>query len=581
MSNEHSREHNVESLITEHIDIWTSTIKSKSASGRGSSKKIDLYGIKKLRELILELAVRGKLVPQDPSDEPAEVLLERIAIEKAQLVKDKKIKKPKALPEISEEEKPFELPNGWEWSRLGNTGFGSTGKTPNTKKVEYFKGNIPFIGPGQITLNGQILESEKFLSAEGLKNSTECVLGDILMVCIGGSIGKAAIAKQTMGFNQQINAIRALKIRSEYLYLAVSTITFYEELLDISTGSATPIINRGKWEELLVPIPPLQEQHRIVAKVDELMILCDQLESQTEKQLSAHQQLVETLLATLVASENAAELNQNWKRLAAYFDLLFTTEVSIDQLKQTILQLAVMGKLVPQNPNDEPASKLLERIKAEKEQLIKDKIYQKTSKLKPINTDIQYPSNWVSVQTGQVCPSIVPNRDRPKSFTGNIPWVTLPAFPTQGFYLDNTNVELALTALEVQQYSARLIPEKSVLMSCVGRFGLTAINTTSVTSNQQVHAFIVLNGLLPEYLSMVIKVEGKFLENVATSTTIAYLNKTNCESIQFGLPPTEEQHRIVSKADALMAICDQLKTKLSESQQTQLHLTDAIVEQAV
>ena len=237
-------------FITDHIDIWTSAVKAKSAVGRGSSKKIDLYGIKKLRELILELAVRGKLVPQDSNDEPASVLLERIAAEKEQLLKEKKIKKTKALSKIIKEDELFILPHGWTWTRLGNTGIGATGKTPNTKNTEYFKGTTPFIGPGQITQNGHILEADKSLSSEGLLYSTEAIQGDILMVCIGGSIGKAAIATDTIGFNQQINSIRPFQIVSDYLYLALSTNTFYGCLLDKATGSATPIINRGKWEEI-------------------------------------------------------------------------------------------------------------------------------------------------------------------------------------------------------------------------------------------------------------------------------------------------------------------------------------------
>ncbi|MDL3986576.1 hypothetical protein M9880_14800, partial [Shewanella xiamenensis] len=104
--------------ISDHLDLWTAAVRPKSSAGRGSNSKLELTGIKKLRELILELAVRGKLVPQDPSDEPASVLLERIAAEKAQLVKEKKIKKEKPLPAISEDEKPFELPQGWEWCHL-------------------------------------------------------------------------------------------------------------------------------------------------------------------------------------------------------------------------------------------------------------------------------------------------------------------------------------------------------------------------------------------------------------------------------------------------------------------------------
>lgn len=135
----------VEKLIVDHIDTWTTALQTRSTAGRGSSGKIDLYGIKKLRELILELAVRGKLVPQDPNDEPASVLLERIATEKAELVKLGKIKKPKPLPEISEEEKPFELPVGWEWVRLG-TLFNSiqSGGTPSKINPAFWGGDIPW-----------------------------------------------------------------------------------------------------------------------------------------------------------------------------------------------------------------------------------------------------------------------------------------------------------------------------------------------------------------------------------------------------------------------------------------------------
>ena len=170
-------------LPTEHLSLWASAVQNRTTTGRGSSKKIDLYGIKKLRELILELATRGKLIPQNPDDEPASVLLERIAEDKAQLVKEKKIKKPKKLSEISEADKPFNLPAGWVWARLGDTGLGATGKTPSTKQPDFFCGmGIPFIGPGQITPSADILEPEKTLSPEGLSYSTEAIAGDILMV---------------------------------------------------------------------------------------------------------------------------------------------------------------------------------------------------------------------------------------------------------------------------------------------------------------------------------------------------------------------------------------------------------------
>ncbi|HCJ7272298.1 TPA: restriction endonuclease subunit S [Vibrio cholerae] len=573
----------IENLITEHIDIWTSAVKTRSTSGRGSSKKLELYGVKKLRELILELAVRGKLVPQDSNDEPASVLLERIAQEKAQLVKDKKIKKTKPLSSVKEQEKTFDIPRGWSWTRIGLittfvNGFAFKSSSFQDSGVGIVKiGDISFAG--ELTPNTMSRVDTSVI--KDLDPSLRVNRGDMVIAMSGATTGKVGFntTNEVFYLNQRVGKFIPHQIDLDYLFFPLTT--KIAENLEKSLGSAIPNLSTGQINDIVIALPPLQEQHRIVAKVDELMALCDQLEQQTEASIEAHQVLVTTLLDTLTNSADADELMQNWARISEHFDILFTTEESIDQLKQTILQLAVMGKLVPQDPSDEPAAKLLKRIAEEKAQLVKEKVYQKTSKLKPINELISYPKGWVAVQTGQVCPSIVPNRDRPKSFTGNIPWVTLPAFPQQSLYLDSTKVELALTETEVQKYSARLIPEGSVLMSCVGRFGLTAINTIPVTSNQQVHAFITLKGLLPEYLSMVIRVEGKVLETVATSTTIAYLNKTNCESIQFGLPPENEQQLIVEKAKELIDLCEQLKVRVKEFQATQHNLTDAIVEQAI
>ncbi|MCS6174542.1 restriction endonuclease subunit S [Shewanella baltica] len=609
-----------ENLITTHLDIWTTAIEQKSSAGRGSSNKFTLYGIKKLRELILELAVRGKLVPQAPNYEPASVLLERIAAEKAQLVKEGKIKKAKTLPRIGEVDEPFRLPRGWEWSRIGVLAALTSGK--GFKKAEYSDSGARLFQIANVSLGYTKWDIQNYLPLSYLTEYPELNLssGDVLIalnrpllnnlmkVCILSESDLPSILYQRVGKFDFYGDV----INTRYFYYFLKSPLFIDHLEDNLQGSDQPFINQSQLVQFLVSIPPKEEQQRIVAKVDELMSFCDALEAQTEASIAAHQTLVETLLNALLLPQTTANtasqsdvslepqlesrsqhfesspelpftnhFDKDWQRVAEHFDTLFTTSASIDTLKQTILQLAVMGKLVKQDPNDEPAAKLLARIAKEKAQLVKNKVYQKSSNLKSRNKSVIYPTGWVGVQTGEVCPSIVPNRDRPKSFSGNIPWVTLPAFPKESLYLDHRKVELALSESEVIQYSARLIPEGSVLMSCVGRFGLTAINRVPVTSNQQVHAFIILDGLLPEFLSIVIKVEGQALECVATSTTIAYLNKTNCESIQFGLPPLEEQHRIVAKVDELMAQCDQLKARLADAQTTQLHLTDAIVEQAV
>lgn len=576
-------------LITEHIDIWTSAVKTKSTSGRGSSKKLELYGVKKLRELILELAVRGQLVPQDPNDEPASVLLERIAAEKAELVKGKIIRKSKSLPVVSKKEQPFVLPKGWVWERLGNIGIGATGKTPSTKQSIFFEGSIPFIGPGQINQNGEILVPEKFLSCEGLLNSTEAIEGDILMVCIGGSIGKAAIARQTVGFNQQINAIRALQMPSAYLYTSLSTDSFLQELLKKATGSATPIINRRKWEELLVPIAPLEEQYRIVAKVNELMALCDQLEQQTEASIEAHQVLVTTLLDTLTNSADADELMQNWARISEHFDTLFTTEESIDQLKQTILQLAVMGKLVPQDPNDEPAAKLLKRIADKKAQLVKEKKIKKQKALPPISEDekpFKLPNGWEWERIGTfgvVGTGATPSRSNPKYWDDpKYNWVS--SGETSELFVSTTKEKVS--ELAIQETNVSIYPSGTLIVAMYGQ-GKTRGQITELTepagTNQACAAIQLIekNESHKDFVKLYFRKSYEELRSNAAGGAQPNLNVGKVQSTVIAVPPLNEQRRINTKVNELLTVCDHLKAHFEAVHTTQLYLTDAIVEQAV
>lgn len=570
-----------ESLITQHIDLWTSAIEAKSTAGRGSKNKFDLYGIKKLRELILELAVRGKLVPQDPNDEPASILLDKINKEKNKLIQENKLKKSGKNTNTPENEEAIDLPNGWKLTKLIDV-YDVRDGTHDTPK--YTQEGYPLITSKNLYTGKLDFSDIKFISElDHLKISERSRVdrNDILFAMIG-SIGNPTIVDVETEFS--IKNVALFKYYKYELsaphYLKYYLICAADKLKSKSAGGVQPFVSLGTLRDFIFPLPPLEEQRRIVAKVDELMALCDQLEQQTLTSIDAHATLVETLLETLTNSADAAELEQNWARISEHFDTLFITEQSIDALKQTILQLAVMGKLVRQDPTDEPASELFKYILMEKSRLIKENFYQKTSKLLE-KDEIQLPNWWVSTQIGELCPSIVPNRDKPKSFSGDIPWVTLPSFPESNWYLDPSSVEFFLSNKEVKEYSARIIPANSVLMSCVGRFGLTAINPVPVSSNQQIHAFIIPDGLIPEYICMVIKAAGTKLADIASSTTIAYINKTKCESIQFGLPPFVEQRRIVDKVDQLMMLCEQLKNSIRLQRRDQLLLTDAIVEQVI
>lgn len=577
-------------LITEHIDIWTSTVKTKSASGRGSSKKIDLYGIKKLRELILELAVRGKLVPQDPSDEPASKLLERIAAEKAQLVKEKKIKKPKALPEISEEEKPFELPEGWEWSRVSDVTSFINGYA--FKSSSFKSDGVGIVKIGDISSHGVLtpntMSRVNIEVIQDLDENLKVIKGDLVIAMSGATTGKLGFnySDETFYLNQRVGKFIPYQVSIEYLFLPLTT--KISENLAKSLGSAIPNISTGQINEIVLALPPLQEQHRIVAKVDELMALCDQLEQQTESQIEAQQTLVSVLLETLTASKDHNELMQNWQRLSEHFDTLFTTEQSIDQLKQTILQLAVMGRLVPQDPTNEPASKLLERIAAEKAQLIADKKIKKQKALPPISDDekpFELPEGWEWCRLSDAIDVRDGTHDSPKDAIGTntFPLITSKNFDNGRIDFDNARQISPADHIEISKRSQ--VDKLDILFSMIGgNIGNQVIvvdDRPFSIKNVALFKYFNKSFTIPYFVFLYTQNLATNLQEKAIGGAQPFISLGALRSLIFALPPVEEQHRIVAKVDELMAICDQLKTKLNQSQQTQLHLTDAIVEQVV
>ncbi|MEZ7216839.1 restriction endonuclease subunit S [Klebsiella spallanzanii] len=578
----------VEKLIVDHIDTWTTALQIRSTAGRGSSGKIDLYGIKKLRELILELAVRGKLVPQDPNDEPASELLKRIAAEKAELVKQGKIKKPKRLPEISEEGKPFELPAGWAFGRLSTLSTVITkGTTPTSVGLSFTSSGVNFIKVEDIS-NNKIKRSpnSQFISFESdaILSRSKLESGDILF-SIAGTIGKTCLVSDSdlpANTNQALAIIRGTQKVFNAQFILFQLNSFVSQMVkNKARGGAMPNISLGDLNSLCLVIPPATEQIRIIEKLQKLMSLCDQLEQHSLTSLDAHQQLVETLLTTLTDSQNAHELAENWVRISEHFDTLFTTEASIDAFEHTILQLAVTGKLSSQCYNDTNVEETLAIIHETKKDLVKKKLYQKTSVLKSKNMELIFPTYWSHTQLGEICFSIVPNRDKPKKFSGNIPWVTLPDFPDTSLYLNTDVINLGLSPDEIEEFKSKVAPKNSILMSCIGRFGLTAINKHEVVTNQQIHIFVPIGNTSPEFLSYVIRSQKNILEKNSTSTTIAYLNKSNCESIEFGFPPIEEQQRIVQTVNELLNICNILKSGIRKAQQTQLHLADALTDAAI
>ncbi|MBB9114853.1 restriction endonuclease subunit S [Escherichia coli] len=580
----------VEKLIVDHMETWTSALQTRSTAGRGSSGKIDLYGIKKLRELILELAVRGKLVPQDPNDEPASELLKRIAAEKAELVKQGKIKKQKPLPEISEEEKPFELPQGWEWVTLATVGEIVGGGTPKSDNPQFWaKNGIKWITPADLYgLKGKYITSgARDISPAGLSNSSARLMpkGSVLFSS-RAPIGYVAIADAELSTNQGFKScVPYIKESAEYIYYFL--LASAKKIDAEASGTTFKEVSGAIVSKILLPLPPLSEQLKIVSRANELMSLCDQLEQQSLTSLDAHQQLVETLLGTLTDSQNAEELAENWTRISEHFDTLFTTEASVDALKQTMLQLAVMGKLVPQDPNDEPASELLKRIAQEKAQLVKEGKIKKQKSLPPISDEekpFELPEGWEWSYLSDIG---ILARGRSKHRPRNDPTLyadgTIPLVQTGDVARSNgcINTYSALyNQLGLSQ--SKLWNKGTLCITIAANIADSGILNFDACFPDSVVGFTPYENEIPvlyfHYFMMTIK---STLEKFAPSTAQKNINIDILSQLFFPCPPLEEFHRIVDKVQNLLSVCDVLRAYIQSAQQTQLHLADALTDAAI
>ncbi len=556
-------------LITEHLATWTTAPK----------------GIKKLRELILDLAVRGLLVPQDANDEPASALLTKIAAEKTQLVSEGKIKPPKPLATISEEEKPFNLPMGWEFCRFSSL-INSiiSGGTPSKINSQFWDGDIPWASVKDLGKSKYLEKTQDYITQKGLDTGSKLADINDVIICTRMGLGKIAIAKVNVAINQDLKAVKLTSLLNIEFFL-----NFFATLNIKGTGTTVAGIKQEELLSYVFALPPLAEQQRIVAKVDELMQLCDQLE---EKQIGSevmHRQLVNCLLTTLTEASDAQAFQAAWSRIAANFDNLFTTEHSIEQLKQTILQLAVMGKLIPQNPNDEPASELLNKIATEKARLITEGKIKKQNPLPKISEQekpFSLPDGWEWTRWDNIAMKIGDiDHKMPDQISDGIPYVSpRDFFPRNVIDFDGAK---KISHEDFLKLSAKIQPQRGDII--YPRYGTIGENRLVETDREFLASYSccvikTLHGFIaPQYqfifsISELTKTQAKKAEN---KTTQANVGIKSIQQYLVPLPPLAEQHRIVTKVDELLTLCDQLKTKLANAQILQQQLAETLVQQAV
>ncbi|RTL03942.1 MAG: restriction endonuclease subunit S [Lysobacterales bacterium] len=553
-------------------------------------------GIQKLRGLILELAVRGKLVPQDPKDEPASELLRRITQERTRLEAEGACRKFQA-EQVHADEQPFDAPDGWAWVRLTHFGEFRGGKTPSTNRSEYWDGTIPWVSPKDMK-SLVVSKTEDYVSDLAVSDGLSVIPASSVLVVVRSGILRrtvpVAINSQQCTVNQDLKAL-CLTLPDMAQYVQLLIMGFERLILETLTkvGTTVESIKFDEFAAQPFPLPPLAEQHRIVAKVDELMALCDQLEAEQTDAEAAHARLVETLLGTLTQSIDATELAANWQRLAEHFDTLFTTESSLDALKQTILQLAVMGKLVPQDPDDEPASELLKRIAKERARLKAEGVCKKSTLLPAVGEDEQpfdAPSTWqwqrldelLAITGGVTLGRKLSGRElisRPYLRVANV---------QRGHLLLEHIKTIEIATDELGKYR---LQNSDLLITEGGdwdKVGRTAIWRNEIDEclhqNHVFRARPIVEDWNCRWTEMYLNAKSArdyFAASSKQTTNLASINMTQLKACPFPVPPLAEQHRIVAKVDELTALCDRLKADLIESRNRQARLSATLIESAL
>jgi type I restriction enzyme S subunit len=541
-------------------------------------------GIKRLRELILSLAVQGKLVPQDPSDQPASELLKQIRAEKDRLIAEGKIKKDKPLLAITDEEKPFELPMGWEWTRqidllevLNGRAYG---------KNELLEQGMPVLRVGNLFTSNHwyysdlVLEEDKYCDKDDLIFAWSASFGPFLWQ------GPKVI------YHYHIWKLRLhseLLLDKKYLYTFLLEKT--QELKAGGHGVSMVHMTKDNMEKTWVPVPPLAEQSRIVAKVEELMALCDALESRGVLESKQHAQLTATLFDALAASVSAHQLQENWTRLASSFDLILDRPEAVDALEQTLLQLAVRGLLVEQDPNDQPASELLKQIRAEKDRLIAEgKI--KGDKPEAASFDdapYELPEKWEWTTIGEIISSM-------GSGWSPACLAEPQATPDQWAVLKTTAVQL----MEYQAKQNKLLPSileprpeieaqnGDILITRAGprnRVGISCLvqNTPpKLMISDKIVRFHVLGKLInPQFVVLCLNAGWSYQRLDAAKSGMAEsqvnISQGDLRAIPLPLCTLAEQTRIVARVEALRTLCADLRARLAASQKIQTHLAETLV----
>ena len=509
--------------------------------------------IARLRRFILDLAVRGKLVEQDPNDESASVLLKRIAAEKVRLVKSGEIKKSKAKP-VNMADPPFELPKLWKWAALGDLVLYDAGikREPKTLNKELWLLELEDVERD----SGRLLVRITASARKSKSAKSEFRVNDILYGKLRPYLNKVLVADVHGYSTTEIVALRPfLPLCSRYCALALRRPDFVDYVTRLGQGTKMPRLRTEDATIAPFPLPPLAEQHRIVAKIDELMGLCDRLEAaRAEREATRDRMAAASLIRLNDPDPDPVVFRNHAAFVLENLTPLTTRKDQIKALRQTILNLAMRGKLVPQDPNDEPVAELLKRREIA------------VSSAGPF----ELPASWAWVNVGTVAVARLgkmldkaKNKGTPRRYLRNI--------NVRWFDFDLSDLlEMRFEDSELPEFTLQF---GDVLICEGGEPGRAAVwdgREDDIYFQKAVHRVRFLNIVDSDFFVKALRTsadDGRLAEYF-TGTGIKHFTGKSLAAYLFPLPPLAEQHRIVAKVDELLALCDRLDVILATDDDT-------------
>lgn len=543
--------------------------------------------VARLRRFVLDLAVRGKLVPQDARDEPASMLLKRIRAAKGQRSQRD------ADPTTSDVADPFELPIGWAWTSVGEvcskTGSGST---PRGGREVYAASGVPFLRSQNVYDDGLRMDDVAYIdeATHGRMAGSAVRPGDLLLNITGGSIGRCCRIPQQFAeanVSQHVAILRpAVEGMQGFLHALIRSPYFQAFVVGEQTGAGRGGLPKNRMDRIAVALPPLAEQHRIVAKVDELMALCDRLEAAQTAREATRDRLAAASLARLNTPD--PETFPSDARFALdVLPALTTRPDQIKPLRQTILNLAVRGKLVPQDAGDEPAAALIRRTPAPPRPARFDS---RSPELIPGDCGLSIndphsplPRGWEwapLIRIARLESGHTPSRSRPDWWGGDVPWIGLvdARLHNNGVIhetLQTTNPEgLANSA-------ARLLPKGTVCFSRTASVGYVVIMGRPMATSQDFVNWVPTEAIASEWLQLVMIAERPAIRRFSKGAVHQTIYYPAWLSMHVALPPLAEQHRIVAKVNELMALCDALEASLAAATTARTRLLEATLAEAL